>query len=213
MKKFFLIVFICIFFYQHAMCQEMEKENNVIFLQQKKINNNSIKIFFSFFCPHCYILETNDILNEILENAKKNKIQIQYYHIDFNKSKLGLMLNKAWIIAKLLHIQEKIKKPIFLGIQELNTIYDYATLKKVFIESAHISSEIYDSYWNSITVEILIKKNEQEIKNLPITDIPAILIYEKYLINFPFQSYIIKSDLLNQYFRQINSIIKKSIIN
>lgn len=80
-------------------------------------------------------------------------------------------------------VEDKVTAPIFDGIQKTQTITDPASLKDVFIKAAGITSEQYDSAWNSFAVKALVAQQQKAAADVDLRGVPAIFINGKYMVN------------------------------
>ena len=139
--------------------------------------------FFSFFCPHCYQFEE---IYHVSDAVKKNlpaDTKMVKYHVDFLGGELGPVVTHAWAVAMALGVEDKVTAPIFDGIQKTQTITDPASLKDVFIKAAGITSEQYDSAWNSFAVKALVAQQQKAAADVDLRGVPAIFINGKYMVN------------------------------
>ncbi|ACL30225.1 DsbA family protein [Buchnera aphidicola str. APS (Acyrthosiphon pisum)] len=208
MKKILIILCILILSCNVFSC---EFKNGREYTEKHKVISNipSIIEFFSFFCPYCYEFEKTYDTQYLIEKKIKKNINIQKYHVSFLGGKLGYVLTKSWIIAQQMGIEKKIVLPIFKGIQETYTINNLDDIKKIFKEKAGVSESKFNSFWNSLTIKILISKQEEDIRKYNLKNIPTMLINEKYVIDYSKIEEIFKDSFAEKYTKLIQFLINK----
>ncbi|MBT0723599.1 thiol:disulfide interchange protein DsbA [Rosenbergiella sp. S61] len=139
--------------------------------------------FFSFFCPHCYEFENTYKINQAVEQGLPANVKLTRYHVDFLGGDYGPIFTHAWAVAMALGVEDKVMDPIFEGLQKSQTIKDQQSLKEAFIKAAGITSEAYDSAWNSFAVKALVSQQEKAATDFNLSGVPALFINGKYQIN------------------------------
>ncbi|MCU4136807.1 DsbA family protein [Buchnera aphidicola (Sitobion miscanthi)] len=208
MKKILIILWIFISSCNVFAC---EFNNGKEYTIKHKIISNIPDIieFFSFFCPYCYEFEkTHNTRYLIKKNIKKN-MNIQKYHVNFLGGKLSSILTKSWIIAQQMGIEEKIILPIFQGIQDTHTINNIDSIKKIFKKKAGISEHQFNIFWNSLTLKILLQKQEKDIQKSNLDHIPTMLINGKYVIDYSNIEEIFKHHFSKKYIKLIQFLTNK----
>ncbi|CAL4325004.1 DsbA family protein [Buchnera aphidicola] len=208
MKKI-LIVLYTIFLSFTVLASEYTNKKEYTIEKKNIYDVPEVMNFFSFFCPYCYKLEKIYKIHHLLKNKIDQKIKKKNYHVNFLGGNLGKTLTKAWIIAQKMKVEEKIMLPIFQGIQETNTINNAASIKDIFLKEAGVNSDKYNKFWNSFTLKILIRKNNQDVKKAKLNYVPSMLINGKYLINYFKLEKIFKKDFSKKYINLLYFLIKK----
>jgi len=144
----------------------------------------------------------------IKKNINKN-VKIHTYHVDLMGEKLSYILTKSWIIAEQMGIEEKIMLPIFNGIQDTHEIKNISSIKKLFKTKAGINENTFNNFWNSLTIEMLIQKQNKNIKKCELKHVPTMLINGKYIIDYSNIEEIFKDNFSQKYIRLIQFLIKK----
>ncbi|QCI23949.1 thiol:disulfide interchange protein [Buchnera aphidicola (Macrosiphoniella sanborni)] len=188
-----------------------EFRNGREYIKKNKVVHNvpSIIEFFSFFCPYCYEFEKVHNRQNLIKKKLTQNIQIKKYHVNFLGGKLSLILTKSWIIAQQMGVEEKIILPIFKGIQETHTIHNINNIKKIFKKEAGISENKFDNFWNSLTLNILLKKINLDIKKSDLDHIPVMLINGKYIVDYAKLETIFQENFSKKYIALINFLINK----
>ncbi|AKC32323.1 DsbA family protein [Candidatus Pantoea carbekii] len=165
--------------------------------------------FFSFFCPHCYELES---LYHVKDTIKKNlskDVKIKRYHVDFIGDDLGPIATHAWAIAMVLGIEDKIILNIFDDVQKKNIITDPESLKQAFIKAASISSKDYDTAWDSFIVKALVAQQQKATLDIDLKGVPIFLVNGKYMINNHAINVTNVNHIANNYAKVAKFLIKK----
>ncbi|QJC36666.1 thioredoxin domain-containing protein [Enterobacteriaceae endosymbiont of Donacia simplex] len=162
--------------------------------------------FFSFLCSHCYELYTG-INQKILKNKIPKNVKIIKIHYSKigQESGLSTVLGYAWVVAKMLNVQDKVLGPIFDGIHKTSSIHDHNSIKRIFMRKAGITGNMFDAAWNSNIAKILFEKEYDTVEKLNIHLVPDVYINNKFVMNI---SALYTSDNDNFYQNYI-SLIKK----
>ncbi|QJC37070.1 thioredoxin domain-containing protein [Enterobacteriaceae endosymbiont of Donacia vulgaris] len=188
-----------------SLYDKLTKEEQQLFIQEfgKK---PVIVEFFSFLCSHCYEFYTGShqkaLKNKIPKNVKIIKI---HYSKMGQESGLSTILGYAWVVAKMLNVQDKIIEPMFDGIHNTSSIHDYNSIKRIFVRKAGITGNMFDAAWNSNIAKTLFEKEYDIVEKLNIHLVPDVYINNKFVINI---SGLFTSDNDNFYQNYIN-LIKK----
>ncbi|QJC31392.1 hypothetical protein GJT87_01970 [Enterobacteriaceae endosymbiont of Macroplea mutica] len=154
----------------------LKKHSKKLYLKKARVvQKKEIIECFSFLCPRCYRFFIMNQHNNILNN----KYKIIQYHINLVDSELSLISGYNWIMAQVLGVEQKVMKPIFEGIHKTHTIYDYETMKKVFIKYAGINDDIYEATWDNTIVKNLFVQQNNTVKNYDINNLPALIVKNK----------------------------------
>ncbi|QJC33442.1 thiol:disulfide interchange protein DsbA [Enterobacteriaceae endosymbiont of Donacia clavipes] len=140
--------------------------------------------FFSFLCPRCYEFYLG-INQKSLKGKMPKNIKIFRYHLNQfdDDDGFGSLIGYAWIVAKMLNVENKVIGPIFEGIHKNNSIHDYESIKKIFVKKAGVSNRIFSSAWHSYIAKILFIKETNLAEKLDIHIVPNIYVNNKYEIN------------------------------
>lgn len=157
-------------------------EEGTEFIKIEKAVQNAPRVveFFSFYCPHCYQFESiYHVSRTVAKNLPKD-IKMERYHVDF-LGPLGAELTKAWTVAMVLKVEDKVSPLLFEGIQKTESINTPADIKDVFIK-AGVKSEEYDAALNSFVVKSLVVKQQQAVEEFKLRGVPAIFVNGQYMI-------------------------------
>lgn len=152
------------------------------FIKIEKAVQNAPRVveFFSFYCPHCYQFESIYHVSQTVAKNLPKDIKMERYHVDF-LGPLGAELTKAWTVAMVLKVEDKVSPLLFEGIQKTESINTPADIKAVFIK-AGVKSEEYDAALNSFVVKSLVVKQQQAVEEFQLPGVPAIFVNGKYMI-------------------------------
>lgn len=152
------------------------------FIKIEKAVQNAPRVveFFSFYCPHCYQFESVYHVSQTVAKNLPKDIKMERYHVDF-LGPLGAELTKAWTVAMVLKVEDKVSPLLFEGIQKTESINTPADIKAVFIK-AGVKSEEYDAALNSFVVKSLVVKQQQAVEEFQLRGVPAIFVNGKYMI-------------------------------
>ncbi|VFP85973.1 DsbA family protein [Candidatus Erwinia haradaeae] len=152
-------------------------------LDQPIISVPHVLEFFSFYCPHCYEFEKEWCSNQTVQkNFPRHSKLIKYHIVNFG-GEMGHTLTRAWAIAMVMGVEEKVILPIFEGVLITKSIIDQASLKKVFIRSTGIQEEQYDTIWSSPVIDKLYEQQGRVACNIHLKGVPTIIIHGKYMVN------------------------------
>lgn len=105
---------------------------------------------------------------------------MERYHVDF-LGPLGAELTKAWTVAMVLKVEDKVSPLLFEGIQKTESIKTPADIKAVFIK-AGVKNEEYDAALNSFVVKSMVIKQQKAAEDFQLRGVPAIFINGKYMV-------------------------------
>ncbi|WMY94915.1 MAG: DsbA family protein [Arsenophonus sp.] len=184
MKKIFLTgIYLLVSFDISAMnYSSMRYKEGIEFIKINKSIQDAPPVleFFSFYCPHCYEFDyIYNISKKIKENLPKN-MTMERYHVDF-LGVLGAELTKAWTVAKIFSIEDKVIPLLFEGIQKTESINTPNDIKSIFIKLG-IKSKEYDTLMNSLLVKLLFLKQQKAVQDFQLIGVPAIFVNGRYML-------------------------------
>lgn len=152
------------------------------FIKIQKAVQNAPRVveFFSFYCPHCYQFESIYHVSQTVAKNLPKDIKMERYHVDF-LGPLGAELTKAWTVAMVLKVEDKVSPLLFEGIQKSESINTPADIKALFIR-AGVKSEEYDAALNSFVVKSLVVKQQQAANDFQLRGVPAMFVNGKYMV-------------------------------
>lgn len=179
MNKFWLALIGLVMSYSVSIASYMEG-NEFIKIPKAVQNAPHVVEFFSFYCPHCYQFESIYHVSKTVAKNLPKDIKMERYHVDF-LGPLGADLTKAWAVAMVLKVEDKVSPLLFEGIQKSELINTPANIKAVFI-TAGIKSEEYDATLNSFVLKSLVVKQQQAAKDFQLRGVPAMCVNGKYIV-------------------------------
>lgn len=164
--------------------------------------------FFSFYCPPCYAFSQSfGVDKAIRESLPAGKSMVKY-HTGFLGS-LGPDLTRAWSLAMVLGIEEKVEPLVFDALQVTRTLNKPEDIRAVF-EKAGVSGKEYDRMINSPEVQAMTAEQEQLFKAYGVTSTPSVYVDGKYRIkNSAIQGENVE-DFRNKYVAVVDELLKKS---
>ncbi|WMY96063.1 MAG: DsbA family protein [Arsenophonus sp.] len=176
------ILLTCIYLLVFFDVSAMRYKEGIEFIKINESIKNAPQVleFFSFYCPHCYEFDyIYNISKKVKENLPKNII-MERYHVNF-LGELGTELTKAWIVAKIFSIEDKVIPLLFEGIQKTKSINTSNDIKNIFVKLG-IKIKEYDMLINSLLVKSLLIKQEKAVKDFKLIGVPAIFVNGKYML-------------------------------
>lgn len=166
--------------------------------------------FFSFYCPHCYDFEYRyHIPQKVMQSLPKG-VSFKQYHLPFIGPQ-GERLTRAWSLALLLGVEDKIRKPLFdiaqqAGRSRNDTSPTVDEIRQIFLD-AGVSQQEFNAF-DSFTVTALMKKQENLAKKFDVQGVPDFYINGKYRIN-PEGLPRTETGFVDGYVKTINDLLQK----
>lgn len=182
MKKIWLALIGLVLAFSASAAQFTDGKQYVT-LEKPASGEPQVMEFFSFFCPHCYQFEQVYHVSATVKKNLPENVKVTKYHVEFLGGEMGKTVTQAWAVAMALGVEDKVTSPIFEGIQKTQTITDPASLKEAFVKAAGITSEEYDSAWNSFVVKSLVAQQEKAAADVDLRGVPAMFVNGKYMVN------------------------------
>lgn len=201
MKKF-LLALISLFISNSISAKSYTEGIEFIKIQKEVKNAPRVVEFFSFYCPHCYPFEFVYHVSQVIEKNLPKNIKIKRYHVDF-LGPLGAELTKAWTVAMVLKIEDKVTPLLFEGIQKTESINTSADIKDIFVKIG-IKSEKYDAAINSFVVQSLVIKQQKTAENFQLRGVPAIFVNGSYMV----RNNGINVEDINNYAKTYSDVVK-----
>ncbi|OOS00942.1 thiol:disulfide interchange protein [Canicola haemoglobinophilus] len=177
MKKI-LLAFASFFFLSSAQALELQEGKQYIELNQPHSVQTEIIEFFSFSCPHCFNFETKYQIPQKIKADLPKDATFKQYHVDW----LGEEMVRAWSLAMILGIEEKVKMPLFEMIIEKRKAPTLDNIRDVFLANG-VTAEQFDGGINSFAVTALTNKQITLAKKLGVRATPEFYVNGKYKVN------------------------------
>ncbi|VEJ09036.1 DsbA family protein [Actinobacillus delphinicola] len=166
--------------------------------------------FFSFYCPHCYNFQYVYKIPQKVEASLPKNVTFKQYHVAFLGAQ-GEMLTRAWSLAMLLNVQDKVREPLFNSVRAGEEAGDpniptMDTVRKIFLD-AGVTPDEFNAF-NSFAVTALTKKQENLAQSLNVRGVPDFYVDEKYRIN-PEALPKNEEGFINGYVKTINDLLQK----
>jgi thiol:disulfide interchange protein DsbA len=134
--------------------------------------------FFSYFCPSCANFEP------IVKGLKKTLpegVPLKKNHVVFFGQGMGPQMQRAFAVASLLNVEEKITAAIFHKMQQRQSPKSRADVKNIFSESG-VSAEKFDGLIDSFAVTSMVAQFDHNTKKYNVRAAPTFLVNEKYVV-------------------------------
>jgi len=147
-----------------------------------KASSPSITEYFSLYCNHCYSFDPT--FKELTNKFKTTDVEIVKKHVSFIGGENGKRLQKAHITARLLDVEDKFIANAFNQIHnKRNYLESDAAVYDIF-KNIGIKKEVYNTTMQSFMTLGESNTIDEELKSGKINGVPAVVINNKYMINF-----------------------------
>ncbi|WP_429180727.1 thiol:disulfide interchange protein DsbA/DsbL [Aeromonas salmonicida] len=134
--------------------------------------------FFSYFCSSCANFEP------ILKGLKKTLpegVQLKKNHVAFLGRDMGPQMQRAYAVANLLNVEEKITAAIFHKMQQRQHPKSRADVRQIFVESG-VPADKFDGIVDSFAAIGMVAQFDHNTEKYNIRAAPTFLINGKYVI-------------------------------
>jgi outer membrane lipoprotein-sorting protein len=171
-KYFFILIYLISFSYSYAdnknkIIENLQNTENLIFKFEQNINgkiengNCTIQYPKKIYCKY---IKNNKIL---VSNGKSLviKTQTSFYRYPLNKTSLGLILDKKFLIRKIDNLKEKILDKTHISFEikenenEINVLFDNKTFNLIGWQTKDIYQNVNITYLTSIQINQNVDKN------------------------------------------------------
>jgi outer membrane lipoprotein-sorting protein len=171
-KYFFILIYLISFSYSYAdnknkIIENLQNTENLIFKFEQNINgkiengNCTIQYPKKIYCKY---IKNNKIL---VSNGKSLviKTQTSFYRYPLNKTSLGLILDKKFLIKKIDNLKEKILDKTHISFEieenenEINLLFDNKTFNLIGWQTKDIYQNVNITYLTSIQINQNVDKN------------------------------------------------------
>lgn len=166
--------------------------------------------FFSFYCPHCYNFENIYEIPTKVKASLPEGVEMKQYHVSFLGGQ-GKLLTKAWALAMLLKVEDKVRTPLFEAVKNANQLRrsdlpSYEDVREIFLK-AGVKEEEFNAL-DSFAVTALVNKQEKLADKLNVQGVPDFYVNQKYRIN-PEGLPQTEEGFVSGYVQTINELLKK----
>ena len=145
-----------------------------------KTKKIEIKEYFSFLCPHCYDFY-RDVLPKLEKHLPKN-VKFTQSHVDFLGGQTGKDLSRAFAVAELLNVKQKMEKVLFDAIHvKKQRIVNLRDIRKLFVANG-VDGKEFDSLVNSFMVNTRVSQMAHDAAEDDIHGVPELVINGKYKV-------------------------------
>ena len=171
-KYFFILIYLISFSYSYAdnknkIIENLQNTENLNFKFEQNINgkiengNCTIQYPKKIYCKY---IKNNKIL---VSNGKSLviKTQTSFYRYPLNKTSLGLILDKKFLIKKIDNLKEKILDKTHISFEieenenEINLLFDNKTFNLIGWQTKDIYQNVNITYLTSIQINQNVDKN------------------------------------------------------
>lgn len=198
-KAVYLSIFLL--FSIDAFCSEFIEGRDYVVIPESE-PNRQVTHFFSFSCRSCFLV------NQMIKSIEKDSlcsINIEKFHV--YTSPFSKYLSKAWVVANQLGIAEQVDNLLFKGIQN-QTITNESEIKEIFL-IAGITEEEFDLRMSDPQIEEHVNKQFDQVNRLKISEIPAIVVGNKFLVKLVRLPWNDKQAFAERYQCLINELLEK----
>ena len=149
--------------------------------------NKTVVEFFSFYCPPCYAFSQGYGIDGAIRESLPVGGKMVKYHADFPGA-LGNELTRAWSVAMLSGLEEKVEPLLFEATMVSRTLKTPEDIRAV-LEKAGMPAEEYELMLASQEVADMTEKQKRLFKEYGVTGTPSIYVNGRYHIqNSAFQA-------------------------
>lgn len=179
MKKLFVFIFALCLIPQAFASTGFKEGIHYDVVRQQATANPEVMEFFSYFCPHCYAFEP--IIKDLKAKLPKN-VEFKRNHVSFLGGEMGEEMVRAYAVAKILGVDDKINPAIFKAIhkdrQQLTSRDD---IRQIFIDNG-VSGEDFDGAVNSFAVNGLVAQMDKNTRDFKVRGVPTVIVNGKYKV-------------------------------
>lgn len=156
------------------------KENvNYEIIRQTNTPKPEVMEFFSYFCPHCYQFEP--IITELKKQLPAD-VTFKRTPVAFLGKEMGPELQRAYAVADLLKVEDKVSPVFFNRIQaERNPPQNRADVRALF-EKAGVDGKEFDGAVDSFAVTGMVAQYDRNTGSMNIRAVPSTVVNGKYLV-------------------------------
>ncbi|KAB7714800.1 thioredoxin domain-containing protein [Plesiomonas shigelloides] len=159
---------------------EIKEGEQYITLKAPVMNAPSVVEFFSFYCPPCGAFAERYKVSDAINKRLPSGQHVDKIHVTM-LGPLGYELTRAWAVAKVLGVEEKLERPLFVAVQVKRCINTPEDIRQVFIE-AGVPAMVFDSTLISPEVMRVTEQQIQLAKEFSVTRTPSFYVAGRYLI-------------------------------
>lgn len=136
--------------------------------------------YFSFFCGHCYNFAKSAL--PIVKETLPEGVKFNQSHVEFIGREMGVEMSRAFAIAHLLKVEDKIEPALFSAIHDKKQRFtNQNDIRLLFIANG-ISGEDFDKAANSFMVNSQLAKMRKDAQTAQISGVPTLVVNGKYRV-------------------------------
>ncbi|GGE90879.1 thiol:disulfide interchange protein DsbA/DsbL [Shewanella carassii] len=139
-----------------------------------------IREFFSFYCSHCYNFEKNIL--PVLKARLPEGVAFEQNHVEFIGREMGVEMSRAFAIAKVLKVSDKINHAMFSAIQDKKQHFTSRDDIKALFVANGVDPKQFDSAASSFMVSTMLASMKRNTENAEISGVPALVVNGKYRV-------------------------------
>ena len=177
--KAFTLLLLSIFIISSAQARDYKEGQDYEIRATNKTVEPEIRVFFSFFCSHCFAMEKP--FSQMAEFFK-GKAKFIVNPVGLIGGDVGVESQKAYAVAINLEIENELKEELFNRIhvkQDIPEDHDYFV---ELFESLGVPSEKYEQIYNSFVTQAKVAEYDRHTKEMKIDAVPEIVVNGKYLV-------------------------------
>ncbi|GAA5186931.1 thiol:disulfide interchange protein DsbA/DsbL [Ferrimonas gelatinilytica] len=182
MKKLLSIAFALILAPMSVLATDFQEGTHYTTFSQAPSNGApQVTEFFSFYCGHCYNFEKNFV--GPIKDGLSDGVKFEQYHVDFIGGPMGVEMARAFAVAKVLKVEDRIKLAMFSAIHDAQK--QFATqrdIKSLYADNG-IAEADYDKAAASFMVNAMMKQWKKAQTESGVRGVPAMMVNNKYLVN------------------------------
>jgi len=179
MKKV-LLWFIAVLWLPLASAAQFTEGTNYDEIKPVATKQPEVMEFFSYYCPHCYSFEP--VMAQLRQSLPDNVV-LRKNHVDFLGRDMGVEMSRAYAIANLLGVEEKMNAAIFDAIQKKRQLpADRNDVRQLFIDNG-IPADEFDSAVDSFAVNGKLAQMQRNTAEFNIRGVPTVIVNGKYKVN------------------------------
>ncbi|HII2087079.1 TPA: DsbA family protein [Escherichia coli] len=136
--------------------------------------------FFSFYCPPCGAFAERYHVSKAINKQLPAGQQVEKIHVTLLGA-LGYELTKAWSVAKVLGVEDKLERPLFVAVQVQRRINTAEDIRQVFIDSG-VPGMVFDNTLASSEVQRITEQQVELAKKFAVTKTPSFYVLGRYLV-------------------------------
>ncbi|MCC2606943.1 DsbA family protein [Planctobacterium marinum] len=172
----------------NVFAQEQYEEN----IHYKVVSQHSSKVpvvkeFFSYWCAHCYRVESlfvKDLKRQLPENVKLEKIHVDF--MPFTNQENQKNMTNLMLYGRMKAKEDEITSAIFESIHEKRNRLDSLQDAQHLLAELGITIEMFEKATNSIDFNDLSEKNKQQVQKYRahFNSVPTFIVNDKYKVLF-----------------------------